>query len=428
MIIKLKSFTRNPELDQRLCEVEFYQMPLARFVDNALKTDHDFQNLTEDLLPSWAKTVAHPAKAKGFFTSMLSQIILGKGNFPEMNFSLQAGCPLSSKKDPRVIMMFLPGSCRVANGDFEEFGNFARDTVGAGFDVITVSGVTMSNRDAEQKVKLAVRAARDNGRNLLILSRGMAQRSFSIPEITELYLAFDSGDIGTIIQKLSRALTPYGRGRPKIGRIISLSFDANRNDVFYAMVLETAAKVSTREKIPAAEALKSVLHTIDIFNCTTDGRVKFDYDEYLKEIIARKTIDRVIGKVFDMSVLSDVDVIRLAAGEKAYSKLAKNTTVPKGKTRNTSPNQGVRITNQKPLTEKQIEDARKALVALVENLDIIMYGTRSTSIREAFKILNNSTVMQQGIEQAFNMEYAFIRYLFTCGAINEQLISLRFDR
>jgi hypothetical protein len=194
------------------------------------------------------------------------------------------------------------------------------------------------------------------------------------------------------------------------------------------MVLETAAKVSTREKISAADALKSVLHTIDIFNCTTDGRVKFNYDEYLKEIIARKTIDRVIGKVFDMSVLSDVDVIRLAAGEKAYSKLTKIQAVPKGKTRNTPPNQGVRIVGQKPLTEKQLEDARKALVALVENLDIIMYGTRSTTLRDAFKVLDKSTVMQQGVEQAFNMDYAFIRHLFTCGAINEQLISLRFDR
>jgi hypothetical protein len=426
--MNLKFFEVDPARNSRLCDVEFYQMPLDRLVADTLKTDRDFQEVCEDLLPSWSKTVEYPAKAKGFFVSMIKQIILGQGNFPELNFALQAESPLSYKGSPRVVMMFLPGSCRVADGTFEQFGEFAREAVGSGFDVVAVAGDTTTNREAEQFVKQAVRAAKDNKRNLLILSRGMAQRSFSIPEISELYLCFDSGEVGTTIQKLSRVLTPNFDHSSKIGRVISLSFDPNRNDLFHAMVLETAAKVAKRENISASDALKSVLHTIDIFNCTADGRVQFNYDEYLREIVARKTIDRVIGKVFDMTVLNDIDIIRLAAGEKAFSKLPKVDVTPKGKTRNASPTQGVRLAGQKPLSLKQIEEARKALVALVENLDVIMYGSRCKNLKDAFKVLDASEVRQKGIEMAFNMDYDFVRHLFTCGAINEQLISLRFDR
>jgi membrane-bound lytic murein transglycosylase len=52
------------------------------------------------------------------------------------------------------------------------------------------------NSTAESKVKDAIEKAKRNKQDVLILSAGMAQRSFSVDEITELYLAYDGGDAG----------------------------------------------------------------------------------------------------------------------------------------------------------------------------------------------------------------------------------------
>ena len=413
----------NPTLSQWICDVEFYQMPLCRLVDSVIKTDSDFRELT-DLLPSWSKTITFPAKAKGFFTQMLSAVLLGKGNFPELNFSFQTSFRPQNLQQRRVVMMFLPGSTTKKNARI--LVEYANEAVGMGWEIVVITGETTSNAEAEKHVKRILKEHKN--RNVLILSMGMAQRSFSIPEITELYLTYDNGEAGCTLQKMSRALTPYFDGRFKVGRIVSLSFDPNRSDIFDAAMLVTAVNIAKKKKIPMKKALETVLHTIDIFYCTPDNIVRFDTDKYLNEMIARKSVDRVIGKVFDMSVLTEADIVRLAAGEKEYTKLTKTQVPLKGKTRNQSPTIMPRSQIGKPITEKQIEEARKALVVLSENIDIIIYGTRSKTLKDAFAILDKSVIMQKAIEEQFNMQYDFIRHLFTCGGISDQVVSLKFDQ
>lgn len=419
----LTHFKMNTALSQRICDVEFYQMPLGRLVDSVLSTDTEFANLMDEL-PSWSKTVAFPAKAKGFYTQMLSAVLLGKGNFPELNFSYQTALRPKNTQTRRVIMMFLPGSSTIEN--IRTLGEYANETVGTGWEIVVLTGETTSNAEAEKHVKRILKEHKN--RNVLILSRGMAQRSFSIPEITELYLAYDNGEAGCTLQKMSRALTPYFDGRFKVGQIVSLSFDPNRSDIFDAAMLVTAVNIAKKKKISMKKALETVLHTIDIFYCTPDNIIRFDTDKYLNEMIARKSVDRVIGKVFDMSVLTEADIVRLAAGEKEYTKLTKTQATLKGKTRNQSPTIMPRSQIGKPITEKQIEEARKALVVLSENIDIIIYGTRSKTLKDAFGVLDKSVIMQQAVEEQFNMKYDFIRHLFTCGGISDQVISLKFDR
>lgn len=419
----LTHFKMNPALSQRICDVEFFQMPLDRLVDSVIKNDLDFKELV-DLLPSWSKVAEFPAKAKGFWTQMLSSVLLGKGNFPELNFSYQIALRPQNTQKRRVVMMFLPGSTTVKNTNI--LGEYANEAVGAGWEVVVVTGETTTNAKAEKHVKRILKEHKT--RNVLIISRGMAQRSFSVPEIDELYLVYDNGDAGCTLQKMSRVLTPYFDGRFKVGRIVSLSFDPNRNDVFDSAMLITAVNIAKKRKIPMKKALETVLHTIDIFQCTSDAVVRFDSDKYLAEMIARKSVDRVIGKVFDMSVLTEADIVRLAVGDKEYTKLTKTQATLKGKTRNQSPTIMPRDKIGKPITENQIEDARKALVVLSENIDIIIYGTRSKTLKEAFVVLDKSVIMQQAVEEQFNMKYDFIRHLFTCGGISDQVISLKFDR
>jgi len=121
----------------------------------------------------------------------------------------------------------------------------------------------------------------NNEGNVLIIASKMAQRSFSEELITELYLAYDKGQDGATIQKMSRVLTSNSPN--KIARIFSLSFDPNRDDKLDTMVFQAALnQVEKKGKTDIREELKRVYKSIDIFSCTNDGEaIKLSVDEYV---------------------------------------------------------------------------------------------------------------------------------------------------
>jgi hypothetical protein len=65
-------------------------------------------------------------------------------------------------------------------------------------------------------------------------------------------------------------------------------------------------------------ALRDVLRTVDIFKCQQDGAVKIEIDEYLEQALARKSIDRVIGKIAPINELSAEEVRALQAAMLMY--------------------------------------------------------------------------------------------------------------
>lgn len=265
----LKHFKVDKSRHQLVVEVQFYQMNLASVVDIARKQEPDAFVQDGIFLPSWSKFAAQPVKAKGFFTNMLQAVFEGKGGDDSLNVDYQTG--RRAKEGTKVAMMFLPGS--TTNANLQEIKPIAEQAL-RGFNVILVSGAEdMSNATAEKDVKEAIELAEKAGQHVLILSAGMAQRSFSIPQITELYLCYDTGDNGATIQKMSRTLTPHTVG--KIGRVVSLSFDPNRDDKFDAMLIETAQNYMKNKGIADLKtALADVLRTVDIFNVSPTALLK----------------------------------------------------------------------------------------------------------------------------------------------------------
>ena len=292
----LKQFKISTDRDLLVPDFACYQMNLMGPVNAAIaagEVDEDFETL-----PSWAKFAANPIKSKGFFTRTLEAMFLGQGGHDELNVDLQT----EDYKSQRVSMMFMPANTR--NDVLELIGNIAQETL-PGYEVIVLCGAVkhngrkITNRSAERAVKEIV----EQGKPTLILAAQMAQRSFSIPEITELYLAYDRGENGATIQKMSRTLTPGDMD--KVGRIFSLSFDPNRDDKFDAMVVETALNHKKRNAAKSLqEAMRDVLRTIDIFKCTQDGSIKVEVDEYLALALERKGISRVLGKIVNINLLT----------------------------------------------------------------------------------------------------------------------------
>jgi DNA-binding NarL/FixJ family response regulator len=416
----LKYFSVDPARHSLVVDVEFYQMNLTSVVEIAKTAEPDAFIEDGIFLPSWSKFAAKPVKAKGFFTNMLQAVFEGKGGDDSLNVDYQTG--RRAREGMKVAMMFLPGS--TTNANLQEIKPIAEQAL-RGFKVILVSGAEdITNATAERQVRDAIETAEKTNQHVLILSAGMAQRSFSIPQITELYLAYDTGDNGATIQKISRTLTPHKAG--KVGRVVSLSFDPNRDDKFDSMMIETAQNYKKNHSITdLKQALRDVLRTVDIFKCQADGAVKIEIDEYLEQALSRKSIDRVIGKIAPINELTAAEVSALASGNVDVFRAARKSAAAHGKTQ-------LNVIKKKSgasktaASDKELARAREMIVTISQNIDIIRYYGGST-IEEAFLIMDQEgKSIQDDVTEQFGVDYTMIKELVLTNFINRDLLDLKF--
>jgi hypothetical protein len=417
----LKHFSVDKLRHKLVVDVEFYQMNLSGAVEWARLADPSAFIEDGVFLPAWAKFAAAPVKAKGFWCHMLQSIFEGKHSLDEINIDLQTGAIAERK----VVMMFLPGSMR--NDALLEAEGYAKQAL-SGFAVMAICGATdITNATAEKDVTEFIEKAEDSGKSVLLLSCGMAQRSFSIPEITELYLAYDEGSNAATIQKMSRALTPDKEG--KVGRIISLSFDPNRDDKFDALIIETAINYKkNKNKRSLREAMRDVLRTIDIFTCQPSGSLRIDPDVYIQQSLERNSLGRVLGKIADLSKLSFAEMESLVEGKNEIFINDKTKITEKGKTRpkDKARNKGIK-TEEKNL-QKMIEKARKVIVTIAENADILLSGTNCKTLKDALEKISEDAEYQTSIEEEFMLGFDIIQILFDRGVINGDLIEILVDK
>jgi len=416
----LKYFNVDASRHQLYVDVEFYQMNLASVVEIARTAEPDAFMQDGAFLPSWSKFAAKPVKAKGFFTNMLQAVFEGKGGDDSLNVDFQTN--RRAREGTKVAMMFLPGS--TTNANLQEIIPIAEQAL-RGFSIVAVYGEEMTNATAEHKVKEEIERAERNNQHVLIISAGMAQRSFSIPQITELYLAYDTGDNGATIQKMSRTLTPHNVG--KIGRVISLSFDPNRDDKFDAVLIETAQNYKRNHNIPdLRQALRDVLRTVDIFNCQPDGAVKVEIDDYLEEALARKSVDRVIGKVAPVNELTKEEIDALRTGNIDVFRAARAAAAAKGKIRLPTGKGKGGMVFEDDATAKDLAAAREMIVTIAQNIDIIKFYGGST-LEEAFDMMDrDGEEVQEEVTKQFGVSYDMIKELILSGFINRDLLDLKF--
>jgi hypothetical protein len=370
----------------------------------------------EELLPSWSKLGAEPLKAKGFLTYMLQAIFEGKHDSLELDVDYQT----QVIADRRVAMMFIASA---SNKNLMDITKIAQQAVSS-WIVITlcgdkdnrINGQRITNRNSEQMVKEVIEGS---NKPILILSNQMASRSFSIPEITELYLAYDNGDNGATTQKMSRTLTPSDQS--KVGKVFSLSFDPNRDDKFDAMVMEAAIKVKkTGESI--ISAMRRVLKSLDIFQCTEDGAVKFDESSFIKDAMSRNGLSRAMGKISDVHKLPYEVALAFAEGNIDVKRASKQMAAAKGKTylekRDSAPQTKRDISHQKMMAK-----AREMITTIIENADILVWGTGETVIQDAFDRIERENI-EDVVTDRMGVDYSLIRFAFDEGIIKQDWVDI----
>ena len=418
----LKHFKVDPSRTKLVVPVEFYQMNLIRALEAARKKDPDLFADGDDYLPSWSKFGADPIRAKSLWTQMLGAIFLGQGNLPELDVDFQT----RSVSGFQVAMMFLPGSLTIKGDKLKTVVEMTKQTL-KGWEVLEISGggkwhgKRITNRNAEKITLEAVEMCKEKNTPLLILSRGMASRSYSVGDITSLFLCYDEGDAGATTQKISRALTPSKEG--KVGRIFSLSFDPNRDDKFDTMMIAAAQNYAKRKNVEVDEALRRVISTIDIFATSEDGRVDIDHDTYLQQILDRNSLGRMVGKQADMSDLSMDEIVALANGKKGYGSLSETDRAKRGKT-----TLDKKKVDRKSMTKEELklmDQARKTLTTIVEHLPYLAYATNTNSVRDSLVKCNELDDHRVYVTEEFGVAPLDILDLFDRGVLNYDLASLQ---
>jgi hypothetical protein len=412
----LNHFKIDKARDTLYPAIQCFQIPLMGVVQEALD-----DGVLEDLLPSWAKFAADPLKSKGFFVYMLQSIFMGKTNSIELNIDYQVSRLGKMSTDRRVAMMFLPANTKVEN--LNSITKIARESLPS-VEVILLSGQTTSNRKAEKYVTEFME--KNPNASILIIAAQMAQRSFSIPEITELYLAYDNGSNGATTQKMSRTLTPSDQN--KIGRIFSLSFDPNRDDKFDALILGAALAIREKGKEKDIKAaLKKVLRSVDIFKTTENGPIKFDPAEYIAECLDRNSVSRVLGKVADVSKITMDMRKKLANGSISVSQLEKLAVATKGKTYDMSGIiKSAKNTSDKDMSETELAKVRAMITTIIENIDYIIYGTETDNILEGLKIVREWGEEAE-IEAEFGVPFDVIEFLFEHQIVNQDMVNIKLE-
>lgn len=419
----LKNFTKSIKRDLLVPNVATYRASVAGVVDRLRTEGKDV-----DALPSFSKLAADPGKSIGWFVPMCQTLF----NSAHDNDELKVVHNIKGLGSRRVAMMFFPGNTKVKC--LSEMRDIMQTAL-PNYKVIALNGsekindTKVSNANAEALVKSVLT---DNPtQSVIIISAQMSQRSFSIPEITELYLAYDGGDMGATIQKMSRTLTPGND--EKTGNIISLSFDPNRDDKFASMVLAAAENmVAKGQKDTIKEALADVLKSLYLGDFTEDGSMRLDVDSYLAAIQESKGVSRVFGKIADFSKLTDEMVVALASGNTEYFRQEVQEQVAKGKTRppkKVKKGAGAAVNKD---DEKLLSKAREAITSIIENLDYLMKAVSfdgMVTLKEGIEIVENDAELARDIAspEMLGHDIAVVRVLFDAGIIREEIAELMHD-
>jgi hypothetical protein len=419
----LKHFKIDTYRDKLVPGLACYQADLMNVVDDAIKHNGLAKNWST--LPSWSKLGANVYKAKSLLSRTIAGIYLGQHGYDNLNIDYQLDGDTSS-----VDMFFFAAK---KNKELLKIGEVFEQTL-PNADVIVICGSAhfhgqrISNKNCEKFVKERVEISEKAGRKVIIIAKNMAQRSFGVGKIYNLFLCFDGGKEGTVIQKISRVLSP--EDLDKVGRVFSLSFDPNRDDKIDSLLLTTAMNLKDKnpKKYPTIkQALGDVLKSVDIFSCTDDGAIKFTPDTYLEKAIARNSLSRAFGSKIKLHLLSQDQVEAVAEGDSGY---LRNDTVDKAKTGDTRNNKTT--VDKKTYTDNityhnALKKAKEVCVTILENSDMLVLGTNSKSVHEGLDKIKKNKQWQEEINFEFGIDFKLLNFLFKNNIIEENWVSVLHD-
>jgi len=417
----LKHFKIDTERDLLVPDLRCFQMDMMGPVNDAIKQNE----LGKDwaTLPSWPKFSADVYKAQALLTRILAGVYFGQNNYNNLNLKYQLGGDTSS-----VDMWFFSAK---TNEQLMRIGETFESSV-PNADVIVICGAAhfrgkkIKNSNCEKFVKEQVEISAKANRKVIIIAKLMATRSFGIPKIHNLFLCFDGGQEGTVIQKISRVLSP--EDLEKVGNVFSMSFDPNRDDKIDSLLLTTAMNLMKKNpgKYPSIKtALGDVLNSVDVLACTDKGAIKFTPDSYIEKAMDRNSLSRAFGNKVDLTKCSSEVIEEIANGNADFDKNKKVDKAKTGDTRDKNDKDKKKPTSKQK--DNNLKKAREVCITILENSDIIVEGTNSKSVHAGLNKIKKNKKWQREIRQEFGVSFEILDDLFKNDIIDQKWVSILHD-
>lgn len=416
----LKYFDIDKERDLLYPDVEFYIMNMKAMVDECIKQGQLDDSWKAEELAGWSKYGEDPAKGHSLMSRILGSVIMSLGNRNECKVEYQLGKNAWRPKH-RIDEMWVP---LVKNENLEMIDKQVRMGL-PGTEVITMGGSfiyngrRIKNDNAEEIVKDVIRKAKKDNRPVMIVTARIGERSFSVGEITNLFLCFDKGEWGRVKQIIARALTDGALD--KIARIWNLSFDPNRDDKFDSII--GSSVLALKKKNPGlsmAQAHRIVFDSLDFFECTKDGP-KFDLDKWTEEAIKRRSMSRILGARTNMNLLTVDEIDELAKGNPDYSKFSKQDKAKTGKTFDKSNTNGK---SKNKSNDRNLQKAREVIMKIYENMDILIKSSDTKDLGQIFNDISKDKDDSRWFYNEFGLPASFVKTLFVRKIIKQEWVEL----
>jgi hypothetical protein len=231
--------------------------PLASVVD-AIEPDKQ---------PNWTKFNGDPVKFKAFFTEFFRGLVGDNTEDSRLNIhqmSQEAGIVTGDLV--RTVMMVTSVPTK------EKMDRLAAiaETAIPEWEIVTLHGDNgVTNEKAAAITKRRIAIAKDTGKQgVLIITKDMGSRSYSVSQIETVVLAYDKGSIDATSQKASRCLTPgvlWNGTKKQFGMIVDASFDSNRSQI-HDLLVEEASLIAQGQNITMPQAIQRyILNAVNVF-------------------------------------------------------------------------------------------------------------------------------------------------------------------
>lgn len=392
----------------------FMRLSLERAVER-------FNTLPEEYRTDWSNLLMDVDLSRGVLKTLIQSL-----------FGLYGGKLIGlvdldmTTAERKVTHIFANTKDKTQQGKFVKL---IREVLGGDYLVELINSDETNNREVEQKVKNLVKQAQKENKRIVLVSKDMASRSFSIPEIDTVMLMFDRGSYATIAQKISRVLTPGKTfdGNTKVyGNVISLSLDPNREDVspIDEYIIYESEKV---EGDDLNDSIQRVLRSVQLFTNGQHGEVEIEKDEYADRLINSSSLIRLGSESSKVEhIINDTELVKQLIGvEVTQGEVEKLLGIDSGKVKRTD---GGEKTKEEKQAEKKVEDIRtklkEVLKNIVENVVEIseINNCESDDIIETLDMINDKGLNDELVYEV-GVDYNIVKKVILMGGVSRKLLN-----
>lgn len=398
--------------------------------------DGNFKNMMMEKYKagiSWQKLTENINSNKVVIQTLLRALYLKNSQnyqkYPEL-VSLSLECrPDFPRCDVSMIFCNFPD-----NDEFKSFVEIANQTLSLDYEIVEINSTTTSNKKAEFEVKNLIIKAKNIGKKVILISKNMASRSFTIPEIDTVILMYDNGGNAQTAQKISRAFSSgkYYNGDFKDGgSVVSLSFNNSRthlSPIDYYLASEAVLSSDSNESFQ--QSIQKISNCWNVFEQDANGNIaKLVPHKYASNLLnssavkdfytAYVDIDAVLTMASDSDFLGETKKIK-----KTREKIQENDFNIKDIKSKITIREYV-LDNCLLKNDKSEEELRNAIINFIDQIEELaaFNSFKSTDLIDIVEDIINDKESEEIIQQIEN--YYSLSFPFICRVIESNQIKAK---